>query len=199
MKISLTLKNIRAWVIYIHKKNHLLLDAEDLYGGYSKYHITKNNMWSREEQSVAENLASNNINDHDDKPGYTSSHKTINAYALKLEKFDQLDTEEAPCDESSRDIDLDGCLQQYVENKLSCGIPWGPRNFSKFPTCESEEQLMEYYRIVIETRYLGEKGIFEKTGCKSSCHVNVYKLDKRWHFVDESVKDQVMYELIPIA
>ena len=53
---------------------------------------------------------------------------------------------------------------------------------------------MEYYRLVIETRYLGEKGIFEETGCKSSCHVNVYKLERRWHFVDESVEDQIMFE-----
>ena len=196
MKISLNLTNVRAWIIYIHKKNHLLLDAENLYGGYSKYHMTKNNKLSHEEQSIAENLANNNRTSTDDKPGYTStsSHKTINAYALQLEKFEQLNTEDAPCDESGMDIDLEGCLQQYVENKLSCSIPWGPRNFSNFGTCESEEQLMEYYRLVVQTRYLGEKGIFEETGCKSSCHVNVYNLDRRWHFVDESVKDQVIWE-----
>ena len=188
----MTLKNIRAWVIFIHKKNHLVLDAEDLYGGYSKYHMTKNNLWSPEAQSVAENLGSDTTIAHDNQTGFTSSPKTINAYALNLEKFDQLNTEDAPCDESKTDIDLEGCLQKYVENQLSCSIPWGPRNFSDFETCESQEQLMEYYRLMIEIRYLGEKGIYEETGCKSSCLVNDYTLDKRWDFVDESVTDQVM-------
>ena len=52
---------------------------------------------------------------------------------------------------------------------------------------------MEYYRLVVRVRYLGEKGIFEETGCKSSCQVNVYKLDRRWQFVDETVEDEVMW------
>ena len=52
---------------------------------------------------------------------------------------------------------------------------------------------MEYYKVVLELRYLGERGIYEETGCKSSCHVNIYKLDKRFNFRDDSVKDQVIY------
>ena len=45
--------------------------------------------------------------------------------------------------------------------------------------------------MVLKIRFLGERGIYEETGCKSSCHVNIYKLDKRFNFRDESVKDQV--------
>ena len=66
VKISLTVKNIGGWMIFIHKKNHLVLDAEDLYGGFSKYHMTKNNLWSPAAQSVvAENLASDSTIAHD--------------------------------------------------------------------------------------------------------------------------------------
>ena len=93
----------------------------------------------------------------------------------------------------NREIDLEGCLQQYIENKLTCSIPWGPRNFSRYPTCETKEQLTEYYKLVLKIRHLGERGIYEETGCKSSCHVNIYKLDKRFNFRDESVKDQVVH------
>ena len=45
--------------------------------------------------------------------------------------------------------------------------------------------------MILKIRFLGERGIYEETGCKSSCHVNIYKLDKRFNFRDESVKDQV--------
>ena len=96
-------------MIYVHKRNHLLLDAEDLYGGYSKFHMTENNRISHEDMLAAEHMTKNNRigNANDDQsavePGRTPLHKTINAYALKLEKFDQLNTEEAPCEESDRD------------------------------------------------------------------------------------------------
>ena len=93
----------------------------------------------------------------------------------------------------NREIDLEGCLQQYIENKLTCSIPWGPRNFSHYSTCETKKQLIRYYKMVLKIRFLGERGIYEETGCKSSCHVNIYKLNKRFNFRDYSVKDQVMY------
>ena len=92
----------------------------------------------------------------------------------------------------NREIDLEGCLQQYIENKLTCSIPWGPRNFSHYPNCETKEQLKQYYKLIVKIRYLGERGIYDETGCKSSCHVNIYNLDKRWDFRDDSVKDQVI-------
>ena len=94
-------------MIYIHKRNHLLLDAEDLYGGYSKFHMTENNRISHEDMLAAEHMTKDNRIENDEQitteSGSTPLHKTINAYALKLEKFDQLNTEEAPCDESERD------------------------------------------------------------------------------------------------
>ena len=106
VKITLTLRNIGGWIIYIHKKNHLLGDSEDLYGGYSKYHMTENNIISRKNIVVAEQMTMNHSFGHDDQleaePALTLSHKTMNAYTLQLEKFDQLNTEEAPCDESNR-------------------------------------------------------------------------------------------------
>ena len=93
----------------------------------------------------------------------------------------------------NREIDMEGCLQQYIENKLTCSIPWGPRNFSHYPTCETKKQLIWYYKMILKIRFLGERGIYEETGCKSSCHVNIYKLDKRFNFRDDSVQDQVIH------
>ena len=109
MKINLTLRNIGGWIIYIHKKNHLLGDSEYLYGGYSKYHMTENNIISHKDMVIAEQMTMNYSLGNDDqleaKPALTlsHSHKTMNAYALQLEKFDQINTDEAPCDESNRE------------------------------------------------------------------------------------------------
>ena len=56
---------------------------------------------------IAEQLTMNYSIGHDDKleakPTLTLSHKTMNSYALQLEKFDQLNTDEAPCDENNRE------------------------------------------------------------------------------------------------
>ena len=102
VKITLTLRNIGGWIIYIHKKNHLIGDSEDLYGGFSKYHMTENNIMSQKDVVVAEQITMNHSIKQDYQVEAAPAHKTMNAYALHLEMFDQLNTEEAPCDEDNR-------------------------------------------------------------------------------------------------
>ena len=103
MKITLTLRNIGGWIIYIHKKNHLVGDSEDLYGGFSKYHMTENNIMSQKDVVVAERITMNHSIKYNYRLEAAPAHKTMNAYALHLEMFEQLNTEEAPCDEGNRE------------------------------------------------------------------------------------------------
>ena len=51
----------------------------------------------------SEQITMNRSIKHDYRLEAAPAHKTMNAYALHLEMFDQLNTEEAPCDEGNRE------------------------------------------------------------------------------------------------
>ena len=51
----------------------------------------------------SEQITMNHSMKHDYRLEAAPSHKTMNAYALHLEMFDQLNTEEAPCHEGNRE------------------------------------------------------------------------------------------------
>ena len=123
MAIILTMRDIKYWNVFLNKKNHTLFMI-NLYGSFSKYFET--NWW----------------------PGQTVN-SIRNAYSIELEKFRQIDSVETPCDQNERNIDMEGCLQKYMEGHLGCSIPWGPRDFGKMDTCKSEEKFHQY-RVVIQ-------------------------------------------------
>ena len=116
------MKDIKLWNVHLNKKNHTLFMI-NLYGSFSKYFET--NWW----------------------PGQTVN-SIRNAYSIELEKFRQINSEEAPCDKSDRNIDMEGCLQKYMEGQLGCRIPWGPRDFGIMDTCKNEETF-QHYRVAI--------------------------------------------------
>ena len=89
------MKGIRFWIPFIYKKNHNAYLIH-LYGAYSLFFAT--NWWP------GENVTS-----------------IRNAYALHLENIRQIDSEKSPCEESNMDIDMEGCLQKYMESQICSG------------------------------------------------------------------------------
>ena len=122
LAITLTMKGIKLWNLHLNKKNHTLFMI-NLYGSFSKYFET--NWWP--------NQTVNSIR---------------NAYSIELEKFRQIDRVKHPCKMSDRNIDMEGCLQKYMEGQLGCRIPWGPRDFGNMDICKSEENFQQY-RVAI--------------------------------------------------
>ena len=148
------MKGIQFWIPFIHKKNHNAFLIH-LYGAHSFFFAT--NWW----------------------PGKKVT-SIRNAYALHLEKIRQINSEKSPCEESDRDIDLEGCLQKYMEGQINCSIPWGPRQFQGMKPCQTEKEFEQYRELASKIKFLGEPGIYEKTGCKSNCHVMKYEMKKRY-------------------
>ena len=161
------MKDIKFWIPFIHKKNHNAFLIH-LYGAHSFYFET--NWW----------------------PGRNVT-SIRNAYAIHLEKIRQIDSEKSPCEQTNRDIDLEGCLQKYMEGQLNCSIPWGPRKFKnmKIKPCQSEKELDQYWELARKTKYLGEPGIYEKTGCRATCDVTRYEMRKRYQTKIFPDKDKV--------
>ena len=148
------MKDIQFWIPFIYKKNHNAF-LIDLYGAYSLFLSTN---WS---------------------PG-KSLPSIRNHYALHLEKIRQIDSERSPCEESNREIDMEGCLQMYMESRINCSIPWGPRNFENMKPCQTENEFEQYRTLAKTIKYLGEPGIYERTGCKSNCDVMRYEMMERY-------------------
>ena len=161
----LTTKNIQFWIPFIYKKNHNAYLIH-LYGADSFFFAT--NWW----------------------PGKNVT-SIRNAYAIHLEKIRQINREESPCEASKRDIDLEGCLQKYMESQINCSIPWGPRNFENMEPCMTETEFEQYETLARTIKYLGEPGIYEKTGCKSNCDVMRYEMKKRYQLRNYPRTDEV--------
>ena len=165
LSVTLAMKGIRFWIPFIYKKNHNAYLIH-LYGAYSLFFAT--NWWP-------------------DK-NVTSIR---NAYAIHLEKIRQIHSEKSPCEKSKKDIDMEGCLQQYMESQINCSIPWGPRNFGNMDPCQTEQEFEQYRTLAKTIKYLGEPGIYEKTGCKSNCDVMRYEMKKRYQLQNYPGTDEV--------
>ena len=159
------MKDIRFWIPFIYKRNHNAYLIH-LYGAYSLFFATN---WWRDKNSTS----------------------IRNAYALHLEKIRQINSEKSPCEESNREIDMEGCLQKYMESQINCSIPWGPRNFEKMKLCQTENEFEQYRTLAKNLKYLGEPGIYEKTGCKSNCDLMRYEMKKRYQLQNYPSTDEV--------
>ena len=163
--MTMTMKDIRFWIPFVHKKNHNSFLIHN-YGAHSFFWAT--NWW----------------------PGKNVT-SIRNAYALHLEKVRQINSEKSPCEESDRDIDLEGCLQRYMESQINCSIPWGPRQFEDKKECQTEEEFEQYRALASTLKFQGEPGIYKKTGCQSNCDVTRYEMRKRYQLLNYPHKDQV--------
>ena len=154
------MKGIKFWIAYIYQKNHNAFLIH-LYGADSQFLETR--WW----------------------PGKTVNSAT-HAYAMHLEKFVQIDSKTSPCENSERNIDLEGCLQKYMETRINCKLPWGNSNSDYKKPCQTEDEFEQYYTLASTIKFLGEEGIYEKTGCISSCLVMRYAMKKRHELMDYS-------------
>ena len=159
------MKDIRFWIPFIHKRNHNAFLVH-MYGAHSFFIAT--NWW----------------------PGRKVT-SLRNAYAIHLEMFGQINSEKSPCEESNRDIDIEGCLQKYMESQLNCSIPWGPRQFQSMDPCQTEDEFENYIKLAKTTKYLGEPGIYKLTGCQATCNVTRYEMRKRYKLMNFPGTDQV--------
>ena len=46
--------------------------------------------------------------------------------------------------------------------------------------CQTENEFEQYRTLAKTIKYLGEPGIYERTGCKSNCDVMRYEMMKRY-------------------
>ena len=165
LDVILTTVGIQFWIPFVYKKDHNAYLIH-LYGADSFFFET--NWW----------------------PGKNVT-SIRNAYALHLDKIRQINRDERPCEESNRDIDLEGCLQRYMESQINCSIPWGPRIFKMRDPCKTENQFQQYKTLAKTIKYLGEPGIYKKTGCQSNCEILRYEMRKRYRLKNYPNKEEV--------
>ena len=58
--------------------------------------------------------------------------------------------------------------------------------------CKTENEFEQYRTLAKTLKYLGEPGIYEKTGCKSNCDVMRYEMRKRYQLQNYPGTDEVM-------
>ena len=71
------------------------------------------------------------------------------------------------CDDLQSDINLELCIETYIEQKTGCQSVYNLKNGnSSFPLCNSS-RTVEQIRILDDLRNMGEQEIFLLTGCLS--------------------------------
>ena len=165
LSLKVTMKGIKFWMPFVYRKKHNVY-LIDMYGSHSLFFETN---W------------------HPNK----SVPSIRNSYALHLVKFKQINSDENPCEESDREIDLEECLQKYIEDQINCTIPWGTSTSQIREPCQTENQFKQYKTLARTIRFLGEPNIYGKTGCRSNCDVMRYKMKKRYQFYNHTSEDEV--------
>ena len=159
------MKEIRYWMAYIYQKNHNAFLIH-LYGAYSDFLET--DWW----------------------PGRSVPAKKF-SYEIHLEKFLKINSVESPCYQGNKNIDLEGCLQKYMEMQVNCTLPRGNINSEIADLCKTEDEFQQYHKLAKTVKFWGERRIYEKTGCKSNCHVHKYTMKERYAVKNYSGTDEV--------
>ena len=156
-KITLNLTGIIAWTMFLHNKNHAILDDAE---GFGSTYLS----FSTIDLEVGETRTELGIT--------VALSLTI---VRKIEDITSNYCQHLPDDEP---FDLDNCLGEFYARSIGCLSPWERYFSTAYPPCQNDlhaANLTEYQRLKLNvTDEGGEKHVYEVTGCKSGCNMKKY-------------------------
>ena len=136
------------WVVYIHEYNHMVHNSLYNFGSALSYNA---------------NLGDNNS-------------LVITYHEISRRHVIYINDPKTPCQSKIREIDMNICIQDYIENKIGCQLPWH-KNMVDLPKCNETEQYQAFLTSYEEIA--GHSGFFiaKKTGCLPSCTINEFTVN----------------------
>ena len=80
-----------------------------------------------------------------------------------------------PCQMKPRDVDMNICIQHYIETKIECQLPWHTDK-TTLPSCIETGQYRDFLTSYEEIASLSGFSIAKKTGCLPSCKMNEFSV-----------------------
>ena len=135
------------WFVYIHERGHLVHNSMYNFGSAQSYTTLFDT---------------------------TSSITTV--HEINRIEATYLNDPRAPCQSKPREKDMNTCIQQYIESKIGCQLPWHTEN-SILPKCIETGQYREFLETYEEIASLSGLSIAKMTGCLPSCKRNEFTLN----------------------
>ena len=102
-------------------------------------------------------------------------------HEINRKEVTYLNDPRTPCQPKPRDVDMNICIQHYIETQIKCQLPWHTDE-TILPKCTETRQYQDFLTSYEEIASLSGFSIGEKTGCLPSCRINEFSV---------IVKDQV--------
>ena len=103
----------------------------------------------------------------------------VETYALTLvheinrKEVTYLNDPRTPCQPKPRDVEMNKCIQHYIETLIKCQLPWHTDK-TILPKCRETGQYRDFLTSYEEIASLSGFSIAQKTGCHPSCKINEF-------------------------
>ena len=134
------------WWIYIHERGHLVHNSMYTFGSVQTF-------------------TSNIVN----TVSITLLHE------INRKEVTYFNDPRTPCQDKPRDVDMNTCIQHYIETKIKCQLPWHTDN-TRLSKCIDTNQYQEFLKSYEEIASLSGFSIAQKTGCYPSCKINEFSV-----------------------
>ena len=143
------------WFVYVHERGHLVHNSLYNFGIAQSYTTLL-----------------------DGNTTITTVHE------INRKEVTHLNDPRTPCQPKPRDVDMNTCIQHYIEKKIGCQLPWY-EDKTTLPKCKEEGQFLDFLMTYEEIASLSGASIAKRTGCLPSCKRNEFAL----HIIDHILKE----------
>ena len=134
------------WFAYVHEQGHMIHNSMYNFGNAASY-------------------------------VYRTSHETfVKVHEINRKEVTYLNDPRTPCQLKPREEAMNNCIQNYIENKMVCQLPWNTKD-TTLPKCIKREQYKRFLDEYDEIASLSGFSIAQQTGCLPSCKINEFSLN----------------------
>jgi hypothetical protein len=144
LRIVLNTTNTRGWYAIFLEKGYDIYDHSGQFGSKLMY------------------LPTNYADNKTVMPRYET-------FTLNKKQITYLNTNTSKCDESEDTLKSNSCTLRYIENQLSCKIPWLKVQGNSYEKCATESQFKKFEDLVVAISSSGVKQVQEITECFLPC------------------------------
>ena len=141
------------WFVYIHERGHLVHNSMYTFGSA---------------QTLTTPIYGNT--------SITSIASIMVLHEINRKEVTYLNDPRTPCQSKPRDVDMNNCIQQYIETKIECQLPWHTHK-TTMAKCIETGQYRDFLKSYEEIAGLSGFSIAKKTGCLPSCKMNEFSVN----------------------
>ena len=106
---------------------------------------------------------------------FNDNHSLRVLHEINRIEVTYLNDQRTPCQPIRRKLDMNTCIQKYIETKIKCQLPWHSDQ-TTLSKCIEAEQYREFLTSYEEIAGLSGFSMAQRTGCYPSCKINKFSV-----------------------